>query len=260
MKIFLLILVQTLVVLLTLSHLDAAVEYGNQQRPKKTYIIHMDKSNKPAVFADHVNWYESSLKSVSDSGEMLYTYNNVLHGFSTRITEDEARLLKNQPGVLSVIQETREELHTTRTPDFLGLEKSYSLLPTSDKVSDVVIGVLDTGVWPEIESYNDKGLGPVPRSWKGKCESGKNFNSSSCNRKLIGARFFSNGYEGESGKIEEKVESKSPIDDDGHGTHTSTTAAGSSVSKASFLGFASGTALGMAPTRFAGLEVVSVPI
>ncbi|GMN34966.1 hypothetical protein TIFTF001_005000 [Ficus carica] len=257
MKIFLLILlVQTLVVLLTLSHLDAAVEYGNQHRPKKTYIIHMDKSNKPAVFADHVNWYESSLKSVSESAKMLYTYNNVLHGFSTRITEDEAHLLKNQPGVLSVIPETREELHTTRTPDFFGLEKSYSLLPASDKVSDIVIGVLDTGVWPEIESYNDKGLGPVPRSWKGKCESGKNFNSSSCNRKLIGARFFSKGYEEESGKIDEKVESKSPIDDNGHGTHTSTTAAGSSVSKASFLGFASGKARGMAPTaRVASYKV-----
>lgn len=249
MKIFLFILVQSFV-LLNLLHFNlAGTDHEiSQQRPKRTYIIHMDKSNKPAVFDDHVNWYDSSLKSVSDSAEMLYTYENVIHGFATRITEEEAHLLNNQPGVVSVIPETRYELHTTRTPDFLGLKKSYSLIAASDKASDVIIGVLDTGVWPEIESYDDKGLGPVPKSWKGKCEAGKNFNSSSCNRKLIGARFFYKGYEKEAGRIDEKVESKSPRDDDGHGTHTSTTAAGSPVSSASVLGYASGTARGMAPT------------
>lgn len=247
MKILLFVLAQTHV-LLTLPHFYVAAD--DRQEQKTTYIIHMDNSNKPAVFEDHANWYDSSLRSVSDSAEMLYTYNNVIHGFSTSLNYKEAELLKIQPGVVSVIPETIYELHTTRTPDFLGLMEesaSNSILPSPGKVGNVVVGMLDTGVWPEIRSYDDTGLGPVPRSWKGCCVVGKNFNSSSCNRKLIGARLFSKGYEKRIGhSIDEKVESKSPRDDHGHGTHTSSTAAGSAVEDAGFLGYASGTARGMA--------------
>ncbi|KAJ6930230.1 hypothetical protein NC652_013922 [Populus alba x Populus x berolinensis] len=164
---------------------------------------------------------------------MLYTYENAIHGFSTRLTLAEAKLLESQPGILSVMLELRYELHTTRTPEFLGLDKSADLLPQSDSVSEVIIGVLDTGVWPESKSFLDTGFGPVPSSWKGECESGTNFTTKNCNRKLIGARFFAR-------------ESKSPRDDDGHGTHTSSTAGGSSVADASLFGYAAGTARGMA--------------
>ncbi|EXC04834.1 Subtilisin-like protease [Morus notabilis] len=247
MKTPIFIILQLSAVLLSICQLHVAAD-GRQSQQKRTYIIHMDKSNKPATFDNHFNWYDSSLKSVSDSADMLYTYNNVIHGFSTSLTEKEAQFLKQQPGVLSVLQENRYELHTTRTPEFLGLGRSDALFPASDKLSEVIVGVLDTGVWPESKSYDDAGLRRVPSSWKGECEVGKNFNSSSCNMKLIGARYFSAGYEEAFGPIDEKVESKSPRDDDGHGTHTSTTAAGSTVVEASLFGFASGTARGMATT------------
>ena len=83
----------------------------------------MDKFNMPESFNDHLLWFDSSLKSVSDSAEMLYTYKKVAHGFSTRLTTQEAELLSKQPGVLSVIPEVRYDLHTTRTPEYLGLAK-----------------------------------------------------------------------------------------------------------------------------------------
>lgn len=233
-------------VLLAVSNVLIAAKERQQCQPKKTYIVHMDKSNMPAVFNDHFQWYGSSLKSVSNSADILYAYNNVIHGFSTRLTAKEFKMLAKQHGVLSVIPEVRYELHTTRTPEFLGLGKSEALFPASDKASEVVVGVLDTGVWPESKSYDDTGLGPAPKGWKGECEAGSNFNSSSCNKKLIGARFFSKGYEASFGPIDEEEESKSPRDDDGHGTHTSTTAAGSTVAEASLFGYASGTAHGMA--------------
>ncbi|PON66713.1 Subtilase [Parasponia andersonii] len=232
-----------LFVLLGWSLVSMAVVEENQ---KTTYIIRMAKYQMPAAFEHHSHWYDSSLKSVSDSAEMLYTYNNVVHGFSTKLTPQEADSLKTRPGVLSVWPELRYELHTTRTPEFLGLGKTESVYPESDSVSDVVIGVLDTGVWPESKSFDDTGLGPVPGSWKGSCEAGTNFTASNCNRKLIGARFFSKGYEATLGPIDTSRESKSPRDDDGHGTHTASTAAGSEVEGASLFGYAPGTARGMA--------------
>ncbi|CAI0451705.1 unnamed protein product [Linum tenue] len=184
----------------------------------------------PETFDDdhHEQWYGSSLKTASESADMLYTYSTLIHGFSTRLSAEEAESLEKQPGVLSVTPETIYELHTTRTPKFLGLEQSEALplLLASESVSEVIVGVLDTGAWPELESFNDKGLGPVPSSWKGTCEV-------ECNKKLIGARYFLKGYEAS--------------DDDGHGSHTSTTTAGSVVSGANLFGFASGSARGMAP-------------
>ncbi|CAL0322494.1 unnamed protein product [Lupinus luteus] len=215
-------------------------------KAKRTYIIHMDKSTMPSTFNDHLSWFDSSLKSVSASAEILYTYKNIAHGFSTRLTLQEADTLGKQPGILSVIPEVRYDLHTTRTPQFLGIDKATTLLPASDQLSQVIIGILDTGIWPELKSLDDTGLGPVPSTWKGVCETGNNFNSSNCNRKLVGARFFSKGYEAALGPIDEKIESRSPRDDDGHGSHTLTTAGGSAVAGASLFGLASGTARGMA--------------
>ncbi|CAL5197767.1 unnamed protein product [Lathyrus oleraceus] len=213
---------------------------------KSTYIVHMAKSEMPESYEHHTVWYESSLQSVSESAEMMYTYENAIHGFSTRLTAEEARLLESQTGILAVLPEVKYELHTTRTPQFLGLDKSAEMFPESSSASEVVVGVLDTGVWPESKSFDDTGFGPIPTTWKGACDTGTNFTASNCNKKLIGARYFSKGVEAMLGPIDETTESKSPRDDDGHGTHTSTTAAGSVVTGASLFGYASGTARGMA--------------
>ncbi|KAL6998081.1 hypothetical protein U1Q18_008208, partial [Sarracenia purpurea var. burkii] len=59
--------------------------------------------------------------------------------------------------------------------------------------------------------------------------------------KVIGARYF----QLESSMTEENP---SPVDTDGHGTHTSSTAAGSPVSSASLYGLARGTARGGVPS------------
>eukprot|EP00249_Psilotum_nudum_P008663 c21431_g1_i2 orf=488-2485(+) len=143
-------------------------------------------------------------------------------------------------------------LHTTNSWQFLGLEKQgavpdHSLWRKAQFGRDVIIGLFDTGVWPEAESFNDEGMGAVPSKWRGICESGPYFSSSICNRKLIGARFFNKGYRAANFSLNATQDYLSPRDKDGHGTHTSSTAAGRFVQGANVFGFANGTAKGGAP-------------
>ncbi|XP_057476229.1 subtilisin-like protease SBT1.3 [Actinidia eriantha] len=235
---------------------------------KKTYIVQMDKSAIPDTFTDHIEWYASVIKSVAtipekevtgDEERIIYTYQSAFHGVAARLSEEEAERLEELHGVMAVLPETKYELHTTRSPAFLGLEPEKSTKSIwSDNLAkhDVIVGVLDTGIWPESQSFNDTGMTPVPAHWKGACETGRAFTKSHCNRKIVGARVFYRGIEAASGKINEKVEYKSPRDQDGHGTHTAATVGGAPVRGANLLGYAYGTARGMAPgARIAAYKV-----
>ncbi|OAY25778.2 subtilisin-like protease SBT5.6 isoform X2 [Manihot esculenta] len=103
-------------------------------------------------------------------------------------------------------------------------------------------------VWPESKSFSDEGMGPIPKSWKGICQTGVAFNSSHCNKKIVGARYYIKGYLNYYKKLNATEDCMSPRDMDGHGTHTASTVAGRQVhDAAAFGGFASGTAKGGAP-------------
>lgn len=82
-------------------------------------------------------------------------------------------------GVVSVFLNEMNELHTTRSWDFLGFPLT---VPRRSQVeSNIVVGVLDTGIWPESPSFDDEGFSPPPPKWKGTCETSNNFR---CNRYL----------------------------------------------------------------------------
>ncbi|KAK1366650.1 subtilisin-like protease SBT1.3 [Heracleum sosnowskyi] len=222
----------------------------------KTYIVQIDRSSKPETFGDHVEWYASVIQSValqeddtSDSKRIMYNYQTAFHGVAARLSLDEVQRLQQHPDVIAVYPEVAYELHTTRSPFFLGLASEDNKYVWSQNLAghDVVVGVVDTGIWPECKSFNDSGLPPVPDHWKGACETGRGFDRTHCNRKIVGARMYYHGYEANVGKINEKKVYKSPRDQDGHGTHTAATVAGAPVIGADLLGYAQGTARGMAP-------------
>ncbi|KAH7863682.1 hypothetical protein Vadar_020688 [Vaccinium darrowii] len=122
------------------------------------------------------------------------------------------------------------QLHTTHSPSFLGLHQELGVWLGSTYGKGVIIGVLDDGITLKHPSFNDEGMPPPPPKWKGQCE----FKGAMCNNKIIGARnFFDSNLP--------------PFNYDGHGTDTSSTAAGNFVRSANCFGQANGTASGMAP-------------
>ncbi|KAL5216378.1 hypothetical protein ABZP36_007779 [Zizania latifolia] len=227
-----------------------AVGVDDDRRP---YVIRMDVSAMPAPFATHEGWYRSVLSSVATATgeaaapEHLYTYSHAMHGFSAVMTARQLEEVHRMDGHVAAFPETYARLHTTHTPGFLGLSAGAGVWPASKYGDDVIIGIVDTGVWPESKSFSDAGITtPVPERWKGACEAGASFNASMCNRKLIGARSFSKGLKQRGQKISND-DYDSPRDYYGHGSHTSSTAAGSAVKGASYFGYANGTATGVAP-------------
>ncbi|KAI6698830.1 hypothetical protein NL676_018949 [Syzygium grande] len=115
------------------------------------------------------------------------------------------------------------------------------------------VAALITWAWPESKSFSDRGLGPIPPKWKGICQNDKD-PSFRCNRKLIGARYFNKGYAAAVGPLDASFDT--PRDQDGHGSHTLSTAGGSFVAGASIFGYGLGTAKGGSPrARVAAYKV-----
>ncbi|KAK9748542.1 hypothetical protein RND81_02G065400 [Saponaria officinalis] len=222
-----------------LSHFGESSE-NEQTNEGGIYIVYMGDASQTNKI-NHNTLVTSLLKR--NKNAIIQSYKNGFTGFAARLTEAEAEQLHRHPGVVSVFPEPILQLHTTRSWDFLKDETSLlitsqpSLIPTSvSQSSDTVIGILDTGIWPESESFSDEGMGPIPSRWKGTCVEGIDFNSSNCNKKLIGARYYKDE---DSGSIV-----RTARDSEGHGTHVSSTAAGASVLNASYYGLAPGTAKG----------------
>nr|AGT17100.1 serine protease [Saccharum hybrid cultivar R570] len=234
-----------------------------------TYIVYLNPALKPSPYATHVHWHHAHLDSLSldPARHLLYSYTTAApSAFAARLLPSHVAALRSHPAVASVHEDVLLPLHTTRSPSFLHLPQ-YNAPEADGGGPDVIIGVLDTGVWPESPSFGDAGLGPVPARWRGSCETNAtDFPSSMCNRKLIGARAFFRGYSSGAGGNGSRVSADlmSPRDHDGHGTHTASTAAGAVVANASLLGYASGTARGMAPgARKAiddGVDVLSLSL
>ncbi|CAN4105631.1 unnamed protein product [Withania somnifera] len=203
------------------------------QNDLETYIVQLELPDD-FVFSDSedlYHWHQSFLPINSDySSRIIYSYRHVLNGFAARLSPDEVKMMEKKPGFVSARPQRVLKLHTTHSPSFLGLHQNVGLLNASNSGKGVIIGLLDTGINPKHPSFNDNGMPPPPAKWKGKCE----FNFKGCNNKLIGARNFAET-------------ANSPLDVDGHGTHTSSTAAGNFVDGANLLGNANGTAVGIAP-------------
>jgi subtilisin family serine protease len=146
---------------------------------------------------------------------------------------------------------------TTPAPDtdattFIGADKVWPSLGGRDKAGEgVIVGVIDTGIWPEHPMLQDNGIAkPAGGPWACEFGDGTQGAAFACNDKLIGAYAFLDQYAALSEFLPGEycsVEVCSARDSDGHGTHTATTAAGSQVSTTPIFGVDRGPISGVAP-------------
>jgi len=197
----------------------------------------------------------------------FYDYTFSFNGFAARLTPAQVVRLAQQPNVVAVSPDERRTPMTDNTPTELGLTGGSGLWATGGPGGtaavgeDVIIGVIDTGIWPEHPSFSDQedlghDRGPLgrdvvydapPAYWHGKCQGGQQFSTANCNNKLIGARWFASGLNLAGAKIERDY--ASARDHDGHGTHTASTAGGNAGVNPTIFGseLGVGTISGMAP-------------
>ncbi|CAA7398485.1 unnamed protein product [Spirodela intermedia] len=227
---------------------------------KKSYVVYLGRhfhgpdaspEDYERARSNHHSLLGAIMGDEENAGEsIIYSYTNSINGFAANLDEEQAREIAEKPGVISVFPNTLWQLQTTKSWEFMGLEKDGVIPPSSIWAKarfgeDVIIGSLDSGVWPESVSFRDEGIGPVPARWQGSCEG----QDVPCNRKLIGAKSFSKG-------LPEGSRFGSARDFDGHGTHTLSTAAGRLVAGANLFGLANGTAKGGSPAaRVAAYKV-----
>uniref|UniRef100_A0A8R7TUN0 Subtilisin-like protease n=1 Tax=Triticum urartu TaxID=4572 RepID=A0A8R7TUN0_TRIUA len=249
------------------------------QHTKESYVVYMGSPSASsgagdveAVRAAHLEM----LSSVVASGEqepwpstpsLTHSYHHAFEGFAAELTEEEAAALSDHERVVSVFRDRALQLHTTRSWDFLDTQSGLRTDRLGRRASgDVIIGVIDTGVWPESQSFNDAGMGDVPARWRGLCMEGPEFKKSNCNKKLIGARYYGiqpgsaapTSSNASLGAVTAAM-TGSPRDTVGHGTHCASTAAGTVVADADYYGLARGAAKGGAPaSRVATYKVCTM--
>ncbi|KAJ6362714.1 hypothetical protein OIU78_003003 [Salix suchowensis] len=166
--------------------LVASVVHASIDSERKPYIVYMGEARGAGISTsdEHHNLLLATTgdESIAKSSK-IYSYGKSFNGFAARLLPHEVKRLSDEDGVVSVFANTRNRLHTTRSWDFLGMPQTAKR--RLDIESNIVVGVLDTGIYVDAPSFNDDGYGPVPAKWKGKCVKGANFTG--CNKKVIGA-------------------------------------------------------------------------
>ncbi|KAK7348405.1 hypothetical protein VNO80_22960 [Phaseolus coccineus] len=200
-----------------------------------------------------VSSHDLFLQSTLDTGSYnkLHSYKHIINGFSVHTTPSQAERLRSGPGVKLVEKDRGVKKMTTYTPEFLSLPKGIWAQEGGDTNAGdgVVIGFVDSGINPFHPSFAYDPMLPFTSNlsrFEGACMTGPLFPPSSCNGKIVAARYFSAGAEA-AATLDASKDFLSPFDADGHGSHVASIAAGNAGVPVVVNSFCYGKASGMAP-------------
>lgn len=229
--------------------------------------------SKRSAVAEYRQYLKQQQKEVAAAvdADIEVSYTTAVNAFTADLSAAQAAKLAAQRGVVAIAPD--ELLKPTSVPgtEFLGLEGPggvWEQVGGAESAGEgVVIGVLDTGIAPENLSFAGEELGSTPgaepyregdsivfqkadgETFTGVCETGDAFTADDCSTKVIGARYFVDGFG--AGNIGDAStgpgEFLSPRDGDGHGSHTAGTAAGNHLVDATVAGIDFGQISGVAP-------------
>src|SRR5262245_51507550 len=209
--------------------------------------------------------HDEALRRVG-GGQKIYNYAISYNGFAAKLTAKQAAALKKQAGVLAVTPDQMVSQDTSSPPHFLGLDAPGGIWeqlggPTGTRThagagENIVIGVVDSGIWPQSKSFSDRDANGKliyqPFGGRhGRCEDSSadgSWSSDNCNKKLMWARHFNAAWGGDAALLVQRPwEFASPRDYNGHGTHTSSTAGGNNGVPTTGPAVGFGPTSGMAP-------------
>jgi len=206
--------------------------------------------------------FVAAAQAAIPGAKVTHRYDVILGGVAMVVPESQLDTLAKLPNVENVYFDQVAQVDTDRSPAFVGATKLWQELGGKSEAGEgVVVGILDTGIWPEHPSFSDPDPSgnpyPAPPGGPYACDFGNtawnpNDVPFTCNNKLIGAYTFLDTYKATIGLIPYDPvtnlgEYDSARDDDGHGTHTSSTAAGNYGVNSILLGVPRGKVSGIAP-------------
>lgn len=237
-------------------------------------------SSRVQAYVGYLNQKQNEVLSLIDRSQLLATYNTVFNGFSAQLTAAEAMSLRAHAGVVDLFEDQPRQLDTISTGKFLGLSApnglwNQSVNGTQLKGENLVVGIVDGGVWPENPAFFDKvdangvpsttgslAYGPAPASFTGGCVPGEGITAEHCNNKLVGIKHFKAGFNASGNTlhwtdfVSGRDSVAGPVGHGSHGDHTASTAAGNAGPTAVVAGLPLGTASGIAPrARVASYKV-----
>lgn len=173
--------------------------------------------------------------------EPVYRWSTALNGFAVRLgTADAAELARNEAVALVEKDAVRPlagvPLRAAAVP---GLPRRTS------GGAGVVLGVVDTGIAPDAPAFSPiADLGRGPDGFSGACVTGADWTPEDCTDKVVGARWFVDGFGADRIRSEESLSAR---DRAGHGSQVASVAAGNSGVAARVRGQSLGTYAGVAP-------------